>query len=491
MQYLGQIDEASYLSVPNAPVYRSIMRCFYREYEKMNFQLYKEDIFQLLKKDKEFENYTMEQLMLDLAALVKWKNLTPIQDPGRVYTIADYKNKQYRYTMSEYAVEIERLTVRLENVFVESGNLSTNFFLRLEKSLGEASEMQAVALKEVNEWWNLLQEDFKRLNQNYQDYLRDFYSGKTEQLMKSVEFVVHKDKFIQYLTDFVQELQRHSHRIQRILLENQSVIEGEILEKVVQSELDIPHALLEIHGNAEPSIRENVYGKWNALKHWFLDSDQRVCECKKVLKITNDVIRSIIQNAALIVQIQNWGISRKDDYKKFLQLFLNCRDMNEAGKVSAHVFGIQKIQHFKTIWPREEDSINGSVYDEKPCEFLLKPHTRNYREKKEKRGFEDKTMEKMLQREQYLQRARKQKEIVMRYIKDNKIVFSELEEPITEETRSVFLQWIAQANMNSQRHGRTEYGQEYKLVRQKEDCVLKCQDGDLIMPSYILEFKQP
>ena len=47
----------------------------------MNFQLYKEDIFQLLKKEGTFDNYTMEQLMLDLDALVKWKNLTQIQDP--------------------------------------------------------------------------------------------------------------------------------------------------------------------------------------------------------------------------------------------------------------------------------------------------------------------------------------------------------------------------------------------------------------------------
>lgn len=490
MEYLGQIDEASYLSVLNAPVYRKIMRCFYREYEKMNFQLYKEDIFDLLKKDNEFENYTMEQLVLDLNALVKWKNLTPIQDPGRVYTIADYKNKQYQYTMSEYAVEIERLTVRLENIFVESGNLSTNFFLRLEKSLNEAPEMKTATLKEVNEWWRLLQEDFKRLNQNYQDYLRDFYSGKTEQLMKSVEFVVHKDKFIKYLTEFVQEIQRHSHRIERILKTNLSDIEEQILEKVIQSELDIPHALLEIHGNAEPSIRENVYGKWTSLKHWFIGSDQHECECKKVLKVTNDVIRSIIQNAALIVQIQNWGISRKDDYKKFLQLFLNCEDMNEAGKLSVHVFGIQKIQHFKTIQPRESDSINSSIYEEEPCEFLLKPHTRNYREKKEKSGFRDKTMEKRLQREMYLSQARRQKEIVMRYIKNNKIIFSEIDEPVTEEIRIVFLQWIAQANMNSQKVGRTEYGQEYRLIRKKENCVLKCQDGNLIMPCYILEFKQ-
>ena len=489
MDYLEAIDETSYLSVPNASTYRKIMRCFYREYEKMNFQLYKEDIFELVKKDPLFDTYTMDQLVLDLNALVKWKNLTPIQDPGRVYTIAEYKNKQYQYTMSEYAVEIERLTVRLENIFLESGNLSTNFFVRLEKSLDEASMMERASLKEVNEWWNLLQEDFKRLNQNYQDYLRDFYSGKTEQLMKSVEFIVHKDKFIQYLTDFVQEMQRHSRKIERILVQNIPVIEETVLEKVVQSELDIPHAQLEVHGNAEQSIRENVQGKWKSLKNWFVDTEKRECECKKVLKITNDVIRSIIQNAALIVQIQNWGISRKDDYKKFLELFLKCENLEEAQKLSAHVFGVQKIEHFKTLEPREEDTINKSIYEELPAEFLLKPHTRNYREKKDKRGFSDKTMEKMIQREAYLKQVQGQKEIVMHYIKDHKIVFSEISERVTEDTRKVFLQWIAQANMNSQKKGRTEYGQEYRLMREKGTCVLKCEDGDLTMPSYILEFR--
>lgn len=490
MHYLEPINETSYLSVPNAPVYRQIMRCFYREYEKMNFQLYKEDVLELLKKEEQFSDYTMEQLVLDLEALVKWKNLTPIQDPGRVYTIADYKNKQYQYSMSEYAVEIERLTVRLENIFLESGSLSTNFFVRLEKSLEEAPEMEQASLKEVNEWWGLLQEDFKRLNQNYQDYLRDFYSGKSERLMKSVEFIIQKDKFISYLKDFVQEMQRHSRRIEQILRKNIPVMEATVLEKVVQSELDIPHALLEIHGNAEPTIRENVNGKWESLKSWFLDSEKRECECKKVLKITNDVIRSLIQNAALIVQLQNMGMSRKDDYKKFLELFLKCENLDEAGRVSAHVFGVQKIQHFKTIELREEEGINSSVYEEEPASYLLKPHTRSYREKKEKRGFQDKSLEKLMQREAYLNQARRQREIVLHYIRENRIIFSEIQETVSAETRTIFLQWIAQANMSSQKMGRTEYGQEYRLIRKKGNCVLKCEDGDLVMPSYVLEFKE-
>ena len=489
MEHFDLINEASYLSVPNARVYRKIMRCFYREYEKMHFQIYKEDIFRLLKQDELFAEYTMEQLMTDLDALVRWKNLTPIQDPGRVYTIKDYKNKQYRYTMSEYAVEIERLTVRLENLFLESGNLSTNFFARLENSLQQAGEIKDAGLKEINEWWGLLQEDFKRLNQNYQDYLRDFYSGKTEQLMKSVEFIVHKDKFIQYLNEFVQELQRYSKRIAKTLSDNMTVIETCILPKVIQSELEIPHASYQLHGNAEPGIRENVLGKWNSLKGWFLDVQGNECECQKVLKITNDVIRSIIQNAALIVQLRNGGISRKDDYRKFLELFLRCEDLAEAHKLSAHVFGIQKPRHFKTLEPREEKGINVSIYKEAPAVFLLKPHTRAYREKKDRRGFHDKSIEKYIQREKYLQKIKRQKELVMRYVKDYKIIFSEIDEVISDETRMTLLQWVAQANMNAEKKGRTEYGQEYRLIRAKGECVLRCEDGDLVMPAFILEFK--
>lgn len=489
MQSLGTIDETSYLSTMNSPQYRKIMRIFYLEYEKMHFQLYKEDVLELLRDEPEFFSYTMEQLKLDLEALVKWKNLTPLQDPGRVYTIADYKNKQFRYTMSEYAVEIERMTIRLENLFLESGNLSTNFFARLENSLNDTEAMNQCSLKEINEWWNLIQEDFKRLNQNYQDYLRDFYSGKSDRLMKSVEFIVHKDKFIHYLNDFVQELQHKSRRIAVLLKQHQRLIEDQLLEKVVQSELEIPHAMLEMDGKLKPNVHVSVFGKWNSLLNWFIDTEENECESQKVLKITNDIIRSIIQNAALIVQIQNWGISRKDDYKKFLELFLQCQDMEEAHRVSAHVFGIQNICHYKANTPRETDSISGSLYEEPAQEYRLKPHAKTYREKKDRSGFADKSFEKYLQKLEYLKKLQKEKDLVLYYIQDNKLDFSKIEEVIPETAKNVFLQWIAQASISSEKKGRTEYGQEFCLRKGEGNCILKCSDGNLTMPAYILEFK--
>lgn len=76
MEYFDAISETSYLSVPNAPVYRKIMCCFYREYEKLQYQLYKEDI---LKQDEAFENYSMWRM--------RWWGISVESERGFIWQI--------------------------------------------------------------------------------------------------------------------------------------------------------------------------------------------------------------------------------------------------------------------------------------------------------------------------------------------------------------------------------------------------------------------
>lgn len=489
MKYLESIQETIYLSAGNASQYRRIMRIFFIEYEKMHFQLYKEDVLELIREHPEFADYHMEQLKTDLEALVAWKNLIPIQDPKRVYTIAEYKNKQYRYTMSEYAVEIERMTVKLENLFLDSSSLSMNYFVRIESALNEMEQMNHRELKAVNEWWSNLQEDFKRLNRNYQDYLREFYSGKSDKVLKSIEFVIHKDRFISYLQEFVQQLQNKSIRIENIIKNLSRKTVNAVLEKVIESELAIPHPNAEIQNLRESAVRENIYGKWRSLSEWFISADNHPSESQRVLDITDEVIRKIIQNAALIVQLQNWGISRKEDYKKFIQMFAQCENVEEAHKLSAHVFGIQHVRHFKVNCPRSTDSINSGVFDEIPSEYELKPHTRTYKPRIHKSGFESKALEKLAQRNQYLKKLEEDKKLVTKYIRDKQLDISQIEDCISAATRETLLGWIAQANLTSSKSGRTEYGQAFHLIKREGSHTLKCEDGELVMPVYVFQFE--
>lgn len=489
MRYLEPVPETVYLSVGNAPQYRQIMRIFFKEYERMHFQLYKEDVLEQMRECPEFAAYSMDQLKLDLEALVKWKNLVPLQDPKRPNTIEEYKNKQFRYTMSDYAVEIERMTVRLENLFMESGNLSTNYFVRIEQALEEMERISGLDDGAVNEWWQNLQEDFKRLNRNYQDYLREFYSGKSEKVLKSVAFILHKDRFISYLQEFIKQLQNRSLRIEQMLKGlPESLVTG-VLEKVIAAELAIPHPDAEIQSLRESSLRENVYGKWEALNGWFVPTARHPSESQQVLDITDEVIRKIIQNAALIVQLQNWGISRKDDYRQFMQMFGRCESMEDAHKLAAHVFGIQQVRHLRTNASRSTDSINSSVYGEEPAEYELKPHTRTYRSRIRKSGFASKALEKMAQKQQYLQKLEADRQMVLKYIKDGRLDLSQIQDTISVSTRETLLRWIAQANLTARGNGRTEYGQAFRLIRTEGQHTLKCEDGDLVIPAYVLEFE--
>ena len=120
---LKPLTEVKYLNADNVSRYRCIMRIFYENNEKLNYWLYQEDVYEEMKKDSYWSEYTIEQCQQDLASLVEWKNLNTMQDTKKVASIEEFKNKKYRYQISEYSVQIERLVLRLENLLVEGASL--------------------------------------------------------------------------------------------------------------------------------------------------------------------------------------------------------------------------------------------------------------------------------------------------------------------------------------------------------------------------------
>ena len=123
---LENISETKYLSVDNYTLYRTVMRIFYLEHQKMHYQMDRDAVLGLLRQQSLFAQYSPEQLAIDLQQLVKWKNLIPIQDPRKPRTIAEFKNRQFQYMMSQPAIEIERMTITLENLSSRTAALSAS-----------------------------------------------------------------------------------------------------------------------------------------------------------------------------------------------------------------------------------------------------------------------------------------------------------------------------------------------------------------------------
>lgn len=264
--------EAKYLNVENTERYRPIIRLFYLKYEKLKYWLYQEEVFEELKEDPSFAEYTMIQCQQDLAALASWGNLVTIQDTRKVSSIEEFKNKKFRYQLSETAVEVERMVIRVENLFIEGSSLEPTLLERLRISLEKMEEMASRNEEKLYGWWNDLNNDFIRLNQNYQDYMRELNSVKAEEMMKTREFLLFKDRLIEYLRSFVKGLQANVSAIEQKLRNMDRETVHQILEKATAYELSIPRMDVEID---DQMIFDKNQGRWESIVEWFPEKTGR------------------------------------------------------------------------------------------------------------------------------------------------------------------------------------------------------------------------
>lgn len=481
------ISEVNYLRAENADRYRVIIRYFFYEYEKMRYWLFKEDVFEMMKLHEMFQDYTMEKCQSDLAALVEWGNLTAQQASFKANTLQEFQNKKFRYQLNEYTVVIERMTLRLENLEKEGASLEPTLLERIRNQIFKMNDMKGKSKEEVSGWWRSLNDDFIRLNHDYQDYIKTLNSAKAEQLMKSKEFLLFKDKLTMYLRTFIKNLQQHGMMIEEFLLKVNEQEINDLLDKVVEYELSIPRIGDNIK---EGEIRENCRGRWSSLYHWFVGDDNGN-EVDHLYDITNEIIRRITRYAMQIGELYNQGANKKEEYRHIAKMFNKCESMNDAHCLSALVFGVDSCMHLKDLPSRETDSINSGVYEEAPVYYDMDIKVRTRKEKVKRIPPEDYSFEKEIQRQEITRQMEEDTRKINELTKDGKISFSEL--PVIDaHIRKLLLSWLSKGLAEKDHLSRSDDGREYKIDVTNEEiyCVVRCNDGNFSMPSYEIIFME-
>lgn len=484
-----QITETSYLTTENTKRYRPILRYFYEQYERINYMLYKEDIWNELKEEENFENYTIEMCESDLTQLVNWGNLTALQDTNNVSTVEEFKHRKFRYQLTEYAVEIERLVIKLENLHIEGASLEPKLIERIKEEIQSIEKISFQNETEVLSLWENLNNDFKRLNQDYQDYIKTFYNVKIEEVAKSKQFIVYKNDLVRYLREFIKLLQENSYVIEEKIKKMDIKTEKRFLEKVYLGQKKIVRIDKLDEQIDEEELKNRNKEKWQNIKKWFIGDNLHFSEVEKINEKTTEIIRKITRIANQIAESKGNVSSRKAEYKKICEMFARTDSIEEAHKLSSLVFGMFNTRHIKGNYVRETDSINSSLLEEVPNEYEIKPRIREYREKMPKIAIIDKTKEKQEQIEKYLKQIEESQKEIEKYIKNNKIDIKEL--PIIKSNfRKILLKWISKAGTMNNKQITIEDGRKIKLIypQNGERCTLNCEDGDLEMPAFELEF---
>lgn len=306
--------------------------------------------------------------------------------------------------------------------------------------------------------------------------------------MRTKEFLVFKDKLVEYLRNFIKGLQKNVGVIEETLRLLEPELLRDVLDKVNDYEMSIPRMDVEV---SREMIEEKTEGRFESIRNWFVAGEGHENEAGRLFDATNEIIRRITRYAAQLSEKNALGANRREEYRKVAEIFLRCKDMDEAHRMSAMVFGLERPFHLSAEADRGTDSMNQGVYEEPAAELVLKPRVRTYREKSGRTSIRDTAQEKAQARKQAVEQMKQDWKKIGELERDGRIDFAEL--PVIEpRVREILLKWLSDALEDGGYAARTEDGRDFSLdmTHADERCVVRCEDGNFTMPKLGIVFQE-
>lgn len=164
---MGKVWPANYLVVDNVERYRKIMEFFHKRHRQMQGTLYRPEVLKIMQAEFD-QNYGEVEVDQDLESLVTWGNLQKQQEMIRPKSIEEYRNKNFRYQITEEGILVEEMVNQIMNTkHAARGALD-------QKSIRHLLNLLETFVQEDHdsaELWQEIREAFRRVGGNARDYL--------------------------------------------------------------------------------------------------------------------------------------------------------------------------------------------------------------------------------------------------------------------------------------------------------------------------------
>ncbi|KAF0824189.1 TIGR02677 family protein [Cytobacillus firmus] len=480
-----RVSEAAYLSTEKSDKYRAILRFFYIQHERLKEFLSPEEILSHLKVSAYFSEYEMEELNNDLSSLVRWGNLRAQQESGKVKTVEEFKKRRFRYQITPYTVEFERMLIRFEQESETfGGSLEKTQFERFYQTLKKIQVSSNESSELCAQHWDDLLTYFKKITQNTSDYFAYLRSEDASEHMKSDAFLLYKDQFTLYLRDFIIALQRTSSAIQDVMISVSRTDIRNFLKKVAEHEDKVFR--FEKKESEEGYLKE-LEETWRNVKGWFLGDKTGDSQYENVLHQTNEAIRRLTRIVQRLGERSQQLRSRKEDYLHLARWFLALPSIDEAHKLSAVAFGASHTKHLYSDHIPTDD-IYLDVWEEAPMAHERMPKIREYREKTKATAMEDHQEQKERTMKEHLEKRLLEQSVIKSYRAGSEIVLEDL--PVVEPfVRKLFLSWIGKAMARADYTIKTEHGDRIMVeLDRTRKITLRAKDGQLQMPAVTFHY---
>jgi len=322
--------------------------------------------------------------------------------------------------------------------------------------------------------------------------LNHISGDKLDSMMETDAFIVFKNQFRSYLTDFMVELNRNSPVIINIITRISEKKIQNIIWQLVRHKKNIPTTMVV----SDEEYFDTFFDVWTGIRNWFLESDTKPSKAFHLEVRTRDAISKMSKLAHFHAERQFVKKSRVTDFLRLADMAHESGNLEEAHKVFSYLFGFEGIQHFK-VARKPSDRNDGTVWDFDPDEIDVTYRIRPPSDRTTKQNLKvPKVSQESLELQRLFEKRLAYEESVLKTLVEQPcVVLKDLDIGVEPFVRKALLDWISAALLNPVGYGiyegTTELGVKFKLHRISNDIIeLHCSDGILFLPDFEMTFTE-
>lgn len=299
-----------------------------------------------------------------LAQLHEWGNLERGHDHVDAATVEEFYRVKWLYQLSARGEAAERALDVFENSLNQPGELQTEGLREIVAYLKSVSRLLGGAadtdIGKLHQQFRDLFGRFEEFTNQAQRFMR-FLQGTIElHELTEADFLDYKDRLIDYLSRFVDELITSSAEIGGLLeeLERHEVREtfAAVAKQARADALDADDA------EAMDRERDRITGRWEGLRRWFLGDGTGLekSQAETLRARAREAIPALLVTLQSVHDRRESGSDRRRDWMELARWFAEAENDKAAHRLWRVAFGLGPARHLRineeTLAAREQSN---------------------------------------------------------------------------------------------------------------------------------------
>lgn len=350
----------AYLSAPNAPIYRRVMRVLLAEKERFAVHVRPDQVRAAVATDG--GTPVADEAVVDALeklAQPAWGNLLAFPDSSRVTALEDFYRRRMLYQLSREGEAAERALAQYDVALGSRGALQSvaledivALLSSLKEDVGAGASDGAADEARVHQAMRGLRDRFVELAENAVAFMGSIQRTVDLHDADVEAFLAYKEQLIDYLERFIHDLLTRGAAIAELLGGFSAADVGRLATTAARRE-----SLDAAPGETEAVLatsRDRWLDQWEGLTNWFVSIPGRESEAKLLRSRARAAIPALLAVVRALHEKSGGRTDRTQDFLTLAQWFATLPSDDDRHRLWRSAFGLSSVRHLSVTAETEE-----------------------------------------------------------------------------------------------------------------------------------------